>query len=307
MRFTAELSLGTTERDESLQGPRIARLARLAEEVGFDAIGFNDHPAPSRAWLEAGGHEAFDPFVALGFAAGVTSRIRLMTFLAVVPYRNRWLLAKSLASVDALSGGRVVACVGTGYLKSEFRELGVDFDDRNALFDEALELLATEWSDDADPETQPRPRPVQRPIPLWIGGNSRLSHRRAARLGAGWSPMLVEGVVAATTRTAQMTRTGPELPAAIAELRELAAEAGRDPLSLDVQINGGGGDPTAYGTPAHLEEIERLADLGVTQVALQVDIDDTTSAEESLERYGAAVIAASTPDAPNEAQEAGKP
>ena len=89
----------------------------------------------------AGGHQTLDPFVALAFAAAVTKRLRLLTYLAVVPYRNPFLLAKAAATLDRLSGGRFILGVGSGYLKTEFFALGVDFDERNALFDEALDVL----------------------------------------------------------------------------------------------------------------------------------------------------------------------
>ena len=85
-----------------------------AEASGCSAVGFTDHPIPSRRWLEAGGHNAFDPFAALAFCAAVTEQIRLMTNVAVVPYRNPFLLAKMVATVDVLSDGRTILGAGTG-------------------------------------------------------------------------------------------------------------------------------------------------------------------------------------------------
>src|SRR5207244_4032473 len=128
------------------------------------------HPVPGARWLEMGGHQTLDPFVALGSAAAVTTRMRLLTYLAVVPYRNPFLLAKAAATVDKLSNGRFILGVGTGYLKSEYFALGVDFDERNALFEEAIDALRLHWKGDSFSyegrhfearDVIARPRPVQ--------------------------------------------------------------------------------------------------------------------------------------------------
>src|SRR3954463_13571529 len=126
-------------------GAALARFAQTAEASGFSGIAFTDHPAPSHKWLNAGGHDAFDPFAALSFVAGVTNHIQLIPNIVVLPYRNPFLVAKSAATIDALSGGRFVLSVATGYLRSEYRALGVDFDRRNELFDEALAVLRGVW------------------------------------------------------------------------------------------------------------------------------------------------------------------
>ena len=120
----------------------ITRFARAAEAAGFHGLGFTDHPAPSHKWLMSGGHDALDPFVALTLVAAVTERLRLIPNILVLPYRNPFLVAKAAATLDALSDGRFVLSVATGYLRSEYRSLGVDFDRRNELFDEALEVRA---------------------------------------------------------------------------------------------------------------------------------------------------------------------
>ena len=107
-------------------------------------------------------------------------------------------LAKSAATVDKLSNGRFILGVGTGYLKAEYFALGVDFDERNALFDEALDVLPLHWSGEPfDYQgthfncrgTIGRPRPVQIPIPIWIGGNAKLTLRRVAERAQGWMPL----------------------------------------------------------------------------------------------------------------------
>ena len=160
----------------------ISRFARTAEEAGFDGIGFTDHPAPSDKWLKAGGPDALDPFAALSFVAAITERLHLIPNIVVLPYRNPFVVAKTVATIDALSGGRFVLAAATGYLRGEYRALGVDFDERNDLFDEAVEVLRGVWSEDAfayegrhftATGQSANPKPAR--IPLWIGGNSMLS------------------------------------------------------------------------------------------------------------------------------------
>ncbi|HLM18348.1 MAG TPA: TIGR03619 family F420-dependent LLM class oxidoreductase, partial [Acidimicrobiia bacterium] len=133
---------------EFVSGEGLARFSRAAEAAGFDGIAFTDHPAPSDKWLNAGGHDALDPFAALPYVAAVTERIRLIPNIVVLPYRNPFHVAKSAATIDVLSGGRFTLSVATGYLRSEYRALGVDFEQRNALFEEALEAMRGVWSTD---------------------------------------------------------------------------------------------------------------------------------------------------------------
>jgi probable F420-dependent oxidoreductase len=233
-------------------GP-ITELAAAAEAAGWQGFAFTEHPAPGARWLSAGGHQTLDPFVALGHAAAVTERLVLLTNLAVVPYRNPLLLAKAAATVDIVSNGRFVLGAGTGYLKSEFHALGVDFDERNALFDEALDVLPLHWSGEPFSyqgrhfdarELIARPRPVQQPIPVWIGGNSKLTVRRVAERAQGWMPLTSHVDISATTRTPHLG-TVEALAERIGMLREHAgARAG----SLDIAF--------AYTDPT-IEEPER--------------------------------------------------
>ena len=111
----------------------LTRFCQVAEAAGFAGIGFTDHPAPTERWLKAGGHDALDPFAALSFCAAVTDRMRLIPNILVLPYRNPFVVAKSVATLDALSGGRFTLAVATGYMRGEYKALGVDFEERNAL------------------------------------------------------------------------------------------------------------------------------------------------------------------------------
>ncbi len=259
-----------TEIDMLDAGP-IGEVAQAAERYGWGGLSVTEHPAPSARWLAAGGHQTLDPFVLLGHAAAVTERLRLVTFLAVAPYRNPMLLAKSAATVDVLSGGRFVLGLGTGYLKSEFFALGVDFGERNELFDEALDVLPLHWSGEPFSykgrhfearEVIARPKPPQQPIPIWIGGNSQVALRRAAERAQGWMPMLAAPQVATTARTPHIDSI-ESLAAKIVELNELAGErTGR----LDVAVAYHGADaPWPTTEPErHREAFGRLEEIGAT-------------------------------------------
>ena len=198
---------------------------------GFDAFALTEHPIPGANWLAHGGHQTLDPFVGLAFAAAVTERIKLLTHLSVAPYRNPFLLAKTAATLDRCSQGRFILGLGAGYHKTEFFALGVDFDERNVLVDEALELLPKAWSGEpfdaagvhfnAKGVIQ-RPRPAQNPIPIWIGGNSKLSRRRAATV-QGWMPMGIPEEVARTTRSPHIAGL-EQLAEMIAEVKDMAGD-----------------------------------------------------------------------------------
>ena len=133
---------------ELVSGDGIGKVAAAAEAAGIHGFGFTDHPAPSQRWLEAGGHDALDPFVTLGFAAATTTTLRLIPNIVVLPYRNPFVVAKSGATLDLLSGGRFTLAVGLGYLKREFAALGVSYDERAELFEEALQVIRAIWTGD---------------------------------------------------------------------------------------------------------------------------------------------------------------
>ena len=278
----------------------LADFARAAEQAGFDGIGFTDHPAPTHRWMEAGGHDAFDPFAALAFCAAVTERVQLIPNVVVLPYRNPFLVAKSAATIDAVSGGRFVLAVGTGYLKGEYRALGVDFDERNDLFDEAIEVMRGVWTTDdfsyegrnftARGQTAD-PKPT-RAIPIWIGGNSGLSRRRAATVGDGWVPFPAPRGLAATARTVRL-ETLDDLRGMLDDLWRQVDSAGRDPAEIDISFTtlaGGGPGDADFNPEAHLEALQQLAELAVTWCAAPLPADSLNHSLEALQRYGESVI-----------------
>lgn len=253
-------------------GP-VADVARVAEEAGWSGLSFTEHPAPGRKWLEAGGHQTLDPFVALAHAAAVTERIKLLTYLAVLPYRNPLVTAKAAATVDKLSGGRMILGVGTGYQKSEFHALGVDFDERNTLFDEALDVMPMHWSGEpfsyegshfTARDVIARPRPVQEPIPIWIGGNAKVTRRRVAERAQGWMPLTGPPLMASTVRTPMLDGVA-DLAEKIAEVKELAGDRAVD---LDFAVAYVDLDPTAPATDAtkHAGAFAELEAAGATWI-----------------------------------------
>jgi len=305
VRFTVEHPVGQAECAAGLYGPEgLAEFARAAEAAGFDAVAFTEHPAPSLKWLRAGGHASLDPLAALAFCAAATSRIRLLTYLLVLPYRNPLLAAKTIATVDLLSGGRLTLGAGGGYLRSEFAALGADFEARGALLDESLDVLRGLWSgesfgfDGRDFTARDQvsvPAPVQLPHPpVWIGGNGRNARRRAARAAQGWSPLLIDERFAATTRTAALS-TPDDLAAAVTDLRRLTEAQGRDPGTLDVQVQSRQSDVLVDGgSPAeHRSHLKDLAEAGATWFVVRVRGSGLAEATDALGRYGREIIAES--------------
>jgi probable F420-dependent oxidoreductase len=286
--------------DEFVTGAAVGEMARTAEALGFEAVFVTDHPIPSDAWMETGGHHALDPFVALSFAAAATTRLRLHTNLVVVPYRNPFLLAKSVASLDALSGGRVSLGVGAGYLEAEFRALGADFEHRNERMDESLRVMKRAWTgnsvDVAGPGYEARghhalPRPVQRPHPpLWIGGNAERAIRRAVELGDGWMPFLNPASKASRRRSPPMMST-EHLQERLAYLREHAASVGR-PVPRDLVYMPRTAPPGSgnFDPAAARDHVAELAALGVTVLSVGIPGETRSEWTKNAEIYARAVV-----------------
>jgi probable F420-dependent oxidoreductase len=286
---------------ELVTGSGIATVAAAAEAAGFHGFGFTDHPAPTQRWLDSGGHDALDPFVAMGFAAAHTTTLRLIPNIVVLPYRNPFVVAKAGATLDLLSDGRFTLAVGVGYLKREFAALGVDFDDRGQLFEEALEVIRAIWTTDdfsykgghfkASGITA-HPRPVSKPRPpIWIGGNTAAARRRVATYGDGWCPFPAPAVLAQTARTAAMDSEG--LAAGIDDLRRRFDAAGRDWAGIDVTFtNHDGGNPgdDDFNADAYLSGVEKLAAVGVTWLQVSLPGDSLAHLLDSIERFGTSVI-----------------
>jgi probable F420-dependent oxidoreductase len=257
-RFTIGLPIRRVGDDSAFGDPSFLRDAfALADEKGFWGVTAPDHIVAPNAWAASGGGEQWvDPFVLLGYAAAVTTRLRLITHIVVLPYRSPFHVAKAIASLDAISGGRAVLGVGSGYLREEFEILGVPFDDRGARTDEYLRAIRACWTTgdidfDGDyariHEARLAPQPVQEGgPPVWVGGNSERALRRAVELGDCWAPFDVadddvRAGMARATRRVELAlplgrvKAGDDAGGRIDELRALGADyvkcgfAGRTP------------------------------------------------------------------------------
>lgn len=152
--------------------------ARTVEGLGFDLLMVSDHVAVTPDVADQYPAPFYEPFTALAWLAGVTSRIRLGTTVLVLSYRHPLLVARMAANVDELSGGRFVLGVGVGWARQEYEALGVRFADRGRLTDEGLRAVRAAWRDEADYRAGR--------IPIWVGGHSDAALRRAVRLGDAW-------------------------------------------------------------------------------------------------------------------------
>ncbi|GAA2306101.1 LLM class F420-dependent oxidoreductase [Streptomyces kunmingensis] len=252
----------------------LAELARAADRGGFDYIACCDHVAIPRRLAEAMSTTWYDPVATLAFLAGVTERVRLLSHVAVVGLRHPLVSAKQYATLDHLSGGRLILGVGAGHVQEEFEALGVDFERRGAVLDENVDALKAALGPDEFPTYKgelyafeglgQRPRPAQARVPVWVGGSSAPAVRRAALKGDGWLPQ---------------GDPRDRLPAKIATLKRLRAEAGieapltvgaiTEPLyvgapSWDVGRRTVSGDPAAIA-----ESLRAYAAMGVRQIQVR--------------------------------------
>lgn len=183
---------------EASAGPtQIVQVAQACEAAGFDYVAVCDHVAIPRANAEAMSTSWWDTIATLSYLAAVTARVRLLSHVYVLPYRHPLVVAKAWATLDALSGGRAILGVGAGHVADEFAALGVPFEERGRVLDEAIDAVRAaltdefashkgdRWSFDGVGQ---RPRPVQSPLPIWVGGSSKPAMRRAAERGDGWLP-----------------------------------------------------------------------------------------------------------------------
>jgi probable F420-dependent oxidoreductase len=238
--FGAPVS-GALARPQSL-----ARIAGEGEAIGYDYCTISDHVVIPRdiearyPYSDTGEFpsrsrgDRHEQLAAVAFIAGKTSRLRLVTSVTVVPHRPGVLLAKMLATIDVLSDGRLTWGIGAGWMKEEFEALGLPpFAERGAVTDEYILACRELWTKD-DPRFDGRyvkfsnilfdPKPVQKHLPIWVGGESGPALRRTARLGDGWYPI--------GTNPQHRLDSMKRFAAAVERLRGLAHEAGRDPKAI---------------------------------------------------------------------------
>jgi probable F420-dependent oxidoreductase len=275
---------------EATAGPdELLRVAQTCDQAGFFYVAVCDHVCIPRERAAAMSTVWYDPVATLGWLAASTRSVRLLSYVYVAAYRHPLQTAKAFATLDTLSGGRVILGVGAGHLEAEFAALGIDFARRGKLLDDAIDVIAKAFVDEFPQHEGPvwkvhdvgiRPRPVQRPRPpIWVGGNTPAALRRAAARGDGWLP---QGTVR------------DQLPAQIATIREhrrrmrgdvpieIGANSewlylGRPSFDLGPNSRSGSGDAIA----ASLLE---LRDMGVSHCGVRFR---TRSCDELVDQIGA--------------------
>jgi probable F420-dependent oxidoreductase len=295
----------------------IAKVAQLGEALGFSYLTTTDHIAlpdtstPGYPYSDTGAFYSPDPghrmeqLTSTAWVAAKTEKIRLVLAVLVVPYRPAVSTAKMLTTIDVLSGGRLTVGIGAGWLKPELEALShTPFAERGAVTDEYIDAFRTLW-------TQERPvfhgkytniegllvdpKPVQKPHPpLWVGGETGPSMRRAARVGDAWYPI--------GTNSQHMLDTAPRLEAGIARLRKLTEAAGRDPSAIGVvyriKRHGYEAPPATDGNrklftgsiQATIDDIKALEAMGVTAMDFDFEGRDAVKAMEEMHQFKEQVL-----------------
>ena len=264
----------------------IADVARLAEQLGFDALWLPEHPVlPVQTTSRYGGTpdgsippsmaDLGDPFIGLARASATTTTLRLGTAICLVPEHHPLVQAKQIAALDHHSGGRFIFGIGAGWLREETEIMGGDFDHRWTQTREAIEVMRALWTqDEAEyhgryydfPPVKVFPKPAQQPHPpIFLGGAARNVFKRVVAYGDGWMPVRA---------------TPEEVRAGRAALDELAEAAGRDPQSLQICISGASGR----------DEILRMQEAGASMATVRLPINTPAEAAPALERLAAEVL-----------------
>jgi probable F420-dependent oxidoreductase len=285
------------ERDAGPQ--ELARIAEKADQTGFFYLAVCDHVAIPRRLASGMGTTWYDTVATLGFLAGITTRVRLMSHVWVAAFRHPLLSAKAFSTLDHLSQGRVIVGVGAGHVPEEFASLGVDFHQRGRLLDEAIDALKEGLTHEFPSFSGPTwkvddvgvgPRPVQQPRPpLWVGGSSPAAIRRAAQRGDGWLPQ--------GTPRAQM----PEQIALLVDHRRRALgeeAAAADPADIGAICellyvgtpSWDVGGRVIQGPPEKLAEaIGAFGTMGVNHVQIRFKVRSCDELLDQMERFGADV------------------
>jgi probable F420-dependent oxidoreductase len=291
----------------------IATIARRAEELGFAHFSVSDHVVVPRsiqsrypysesgAWPGAASGECLEQFTLLAWLAAISSKARLITAVAVIPYRGAVHTAKIAATIDVLSAGRMVLGAGAGWLKEEFEALGAPpFEERGRVTDEYLQAFKILWTEE-DPRFEGRhvrfanisflPKPVQKPHPpIWVGGESPPALRRTVRYGDAWFPI--------GNNPRHPLNTVARFAEVIQGLHQVAEQLGRDPSSIGLAYYAGWFDETKTvqledgqrhlltGSPAQIaEDIDALAELGVRDLVLNLQRDTLERSLASMQHF----------------------
>ncbi|MFJ5808983.1 LLM class F420-dependent oxidoreductase [Streptomyces sp. NBC_01426] len=272
----------------------LAEVARAADRAGFGYVATCDHVAIPRGMAGPMSTVWYDPVATLSFLAGITEHVRLLSHVAIVGLRHPLITAKQYATLDHLSGGRLILGVGAGHVREEFEALGVDFERRGAVLDETLDALRVALGPEEYPEFEGEsfsfrdlgqlPRPTQTSVPVWVGGSSPAAVRRAAVRGDGWLPQ---------------GDPRDRLPERIARIRELREAAG---VTRPIEI-GAITEPLYVGEPgwdtgrraltgkaeALAESLREYRALGVDQIQVRFRNRDVAELTDQIAAFGAEV------------------
>lgn len=273
-------------------GPGALELARQAELAGFESLWTVEHVIYPDSYESAYPYAADgkmpakastpipDPLIWLAYVAGVTTRLRLGTGILILPQRNPLILAKEVATLDSLSGGRVELGIGVGWLREEFDAIGVPWERRGERTDDYIRAMRALWAaDHADHEgdfarfanVSSNPKPTNGDVRIVVGGHSKAAARRAGLLGDGFFP-------------------GKGTPDELTELfdivRQTAADAGRDPAVIEMTV---GGPFVRSSDP--VGEVQRMADLGVDRLVFPAFAFLKPDIAEACAAFGESVIA----------------
>jgi probable F420-dependent oxidoreductase len=198
MPITAQSTVFAAPWEASAGNEEIIKVAQACDANDFFYLAVSDHVCVPREHAKAMSTVWYDTIATLGFLAAATRHVRLLSYVYVAPYRHPLMTAKAFATLDALSGGRVILGVGAGHLQGEFAALGVDFAQRGKVLDEAIDMIAAAFIDEypnhrgaiwSVRDLGQRPRPIQQPRPpIWVGGSTTPALRRAATRADGWLP-----------------------------------------------------------------------------------------------------------------------
>tara|TARA_B100000586_G_scaffold245720_1_gene201413 strand:- start:73 stop:1014 length:942 start_codon:yes stop_codon:yes gene_type:complete len=267
---------------KSINSDDLCHFAQKVEEFGFGSIWASDHvvlpidqtsqyPYTADGRFTSGPYDPqLDPLILLSFVGSATTKVKIGTSVIIVPYRNPIVQAKMLATLDVLSAGRLVCGIGVGWLEEEFDALGASYFDRGSVTDEYLQIFKALWSSDR-PEFHGdyyqfsgigfEPKPIQKPLPIWVGGHTRRAVRRTVKYGNAWHP----------------TRQSPEyVISMIPYIQRVCEELGRSPKEITVSLK-----RTLYLTDIGLDLSARIQSGAALINTTQKVVDDVRKCEES--------------------------
>jgi probable F420-dependent oxidoreductase len=264
---------------------------QMVEASGLESVWTVEHPIIAEDYehrysYSADGRAPFrpdiemcDPLEWLAFAAALTERVKLGTGMLLLPLHAPVVMAKRVATLDALSGGRVLLGVGMGWQREEYLSIGVPYEERGPRLDEGVEVLRALWTQSpatyhgrhyAFDKIHSDPKPAQAGgVPIIIGGSTNLAARRAGRIGDGYFPHAI---------------SPEDFAARIEVMRQAAREAGRDPDSIELTVSPGAWRPDAWSDPG---AVKAYADLGVTRLvmsAAEVPTNDVADIERLIKQ-----------------------